>query len=195
VAEALHAPLDVWVVRKVGAPDQLQRGLGAVAEGGVTFIDPRIQRMVGVPDQELEALVERKRREVAERVGRVVLATPVAARETLEGLRSLVEEVVCLEPAENLWAIGAWYADFRQVADEEVLGLLEGSARRRESAPSTGEAPAQRVRVEEVLVDAGEVALPGTLSVPEAAHGLVLFAHGSGSRAATARATGAWPRR
>ena len=222
VAEALHAPLDVWVVRKVGAPEQPELGLGAVAEGGVVFIDPRIQRMVGVPDGELEALVERKRREVAERVGRfrppglprqslegrtvvlvddgiatggtvravlqglrqagvrrIVLAIPVAARQTLETLRPLVEEVVCLEPAENLWAIGAWYADFRQVTDEEVLGLLEESARRRE--PVADATHGKPVHAEEVLVDAGEVALPGTLSLPEQARGLVLFAHGSGS--------------
>jgi putative phosphoribosyl transferase len=222
VAEALHAPLDVWVVRKVGAPDQPELGMGAVAEGGAVFVDPHIQRLVGVTDAELEALVERKRREVAERVGRfrppghprprlegrtvvlvddgiatggtvravlqglrqagvrrIVLATPVAARQTLEALRPLVEEVVCLEPAENLWAIGAWYADFRQVADEEVLGLLEESARRREPVPET--APGKPISTGEVLVDAGEVALPGTLSLPEGARGLVLFAHGSGS--------------
>jgi putative phosphoribosyl transferase len=220
VAEALRAPLDIWVVRKVGAPDQPELGLGAVAEGGIVHLDDRILRMVGVAPRELEALVAQKRQEVSERVvrlrppghphpqlggrtvvlvddgiatggtvraalrairqagaRRVVLATPVAARETLEALAPEVDELICLEPAENLWAIGAWYADFRQVEDDEVLGLLEESARRR-----AGEAPnVDGVWSGEVLVDAGEVALPGTLSVPESAGGLVVFAHGSGS--------------
>ena len=39
VAEALGAPLDVWVVRKVGTPHHKELGLGAVAEGGIAYLD------------------------------------------------------------------------------------------------------------------------------------------------------------
>ena len=59
----------------------------------------------------------------------------------------------------------------------EVLGLLEESTRRRAGETTRAEG----VWTGEVLVNAGEVALPGTLSVPESAGGLVIFAHGSGS--------------
>ncbi len=38
-------------------------------------------------------------------------------------------EVVCLHQPEDLYAIGLWYEDFRQVHDEEVVRILDGSRR------------------------------------------------------------------
>ncbi len=70
VARELDAPLDVCVVRKIGAPIQPELGIGAVSEEGVVYVDRRAQRMVGVSDVELAQLVAQKRREVDERVRR-----------------------------------------------------------------------------------------------------------------------------
>ncbi|MCK6526908.1 phosphoribosyltransferase [Myxococcota bacterium] len=56
--------------------------------------------------------------------GRVVLAVPVAAPQTLARLLAEVDEVVCVYQPPELIAIGLWYQDFRQVTDEEVLDLL-----------------------------------------------------------------------
>jgi putative phosphoribosyl transferase len=70
VARALSAPLDVWVVRKVGAPGHEELGLGAVAEGGETYLNEALMAQVGVSDDEVAPLVARKAAEVAQRVRR-----------------------------------------------------------------------------------------------------------------------------
>ncbi len=58
------------------------------------------------------------------RPDRLVLAVPVAAAQTLRELRPLVDELVCVERPESLWAIGAWYQDFSQLSDDEVLAWV-----------------------------------------------------------------------
>ncbi len=55
---------------------------------------------------------------------KLVLAVAVGSSDTLEALRPEADEIVCLEPYENLGAIGFYYADFRQIRDEEVIALL-----------------------------------------------------------------------
>jgi putative phosphoribosyl transferase len=56
---------------------------------------------------------------------KLVLAVPVAPTDSLAALRSDADEVVCLEDHEFFGAIGFYYADFAQVADEEVIELLK----------------------------------------------------------------------
>lgn len=56
---------------------------------------------------------------------RLVLAVPVAPTETLPALRAEADEVVCLEDYSMFGAIGAYYADFRQVSDQEVVDILD----------------------------------------------------------------------
>lgn len=70
VARALGAPLDVCVVRKIGAPIQPELGIGAVAEDGALYVDRARMRLVGVSEEELEELVAVKRAEVDARVER-----------------------------------------------------------------------------------------------------------------------------
>jgi predicted phosphoribosyltransferase len=55
---------------------------------------------------------------------KVVLAVPVAPTESLEALRLEADDVVCLEDHEFFGAIGFYYSDFRQIADDEVVELL-----------------------------------------------------------------------
>lgn len=70
VAERLHAPLDVFVVRKVGAPGNPEYALGAVAEGGTVLLDlPRL-RQLGLEPSDLDAEVRRQQAEVEQRVRR-----------------------------------------------------------------------------------------------------------------------------
>jgi len=54
----------------------------------------------------------------------LVLAVPVAAKDTLEELREEADAVVCLETPEWFDAVGAFYSDFRQVTDAEVIDIL-----------------------------------------------------------------------
>jgi putative phosphoribosyl transferase len=56
--------------------------------------------------------------------GRVVAAVPVAAAESLEVVRAEADEVVCPHPREPFYAVGAWYASFGQVDDDEVTRLI-----------------------------------------------------------------------
>jgi predicted phosphoribosyltransferase len=68
----------------------------------------------------------------------LVLAVPVCAAQTMELLRSEVDELVCLKAPSNLMAIGLWYQDFEQVGDEEVVELLGRARREQEERGATG---------------------------------------------------------
>jgi putative phosphoribosyl transferase len=67
VAAALGAPLDIWIVRKIGAPGHEELGLGAVAEGGFTHLSEDIVRALGIGKGELGRLVRRKHAELDRR--------------------------------------------------------------------------------------------------------------------------------
>ena len=55
---------------------------------------------------------------------RVVVAVPVAPLDTIAVLAREVDEIVCLESPRHFGAVGAWYANFDQTPDAEVLSLL-----------------------------------------------------------------------
>ena len=67
VAEALGAPLDVVVPRKIGAPHNPELGLGAVAEG-VEFVDETMVRRAGATPEYLAREIAEQQEEVARRV-------------------------------------------------------------------------------------------------------------------------------
>ncbi|WP_437024447.1 phosphoribosyltransferase [Streptomyces sp. enrichment culture] len=67
VAEALGAPLDVLVVRKIGAPAQEEFAVGALAGDGVPMFDPRTLDLLGLDERDLTAVVERERAELHRR--------------------------------------------------------------------------------------------------------------------------------
>jgi putative phosphoribosyl transferase len=59
----------------------------------------------------------------------LVLAVPVAPRETIEMLRPEVDRIVCLAQPEPFYAIGLHYADFHQLSDDEVVAALTEAVR------------------------------------------------------------------
>lgn len=174
VAQALDAPLDVILVRKIGAPFQPELAIGAVVNGGQAEIVLNHQLMadLGVAEGYIERErarqleeIERRRQLYAagrarsdardrtaivvddgiatgatveaalravRRAGprRLVLAVPVAPPDTLERLRSQVDEIECLMIPDDLGSIGTFYGDFRQLSDDEVVALLERAAAR-----------------------------------------------------------------
>lgn len=101
----------------------------------------------------------------------VVLAVPVAAPRSLDALRDVADEVVCLTSPSSLRAVGEWYDDFTPISDDEVRQLLAAAASVPPTAPASGD----------IELDLGAVRLAGRLEVPPGAIGVVLFAHGSGS--------------
>ena len=175
IARALEAPLDLVLVRKIGAPDQPELALGAVVDGEKTeiVVNEDVLEALALSEsfvreraaREIEEIERRRRlylrgrdrvpvagktalvvddgiatgatmraalRAVRRRQpSRLVLAVPVAPAETVESLRSEVDEVVCLSTPSFFGAIGYFYHDFRQVDDDEVRRLLAEAAPRR----------------------------------------------------------------
>jgi len=168
VAAALHAPIDLILVRKVGVPFQPELAMGAVVDGGSPIVvrNEEVIRLAHVDEATFKAVcdaelaeIERRRKrylgrrpplDVAGRTAivvddgiatgatiraalratrkrnpeRLVLAVPVAPTESLDELRGEADDVVCLEDYELFDAIGFYYRDFRQLADEEVVDIL-----------------------------------------------------------------------
>src|SRR5512138_3407192 len=56
VARALHAPLDIFVVRKLGTPGQEELAMGAIASGGVRVLNDDVVRALGIPDWQIEEI-------------------------------------------------------------------------------------------------------------------------------------------
>ena len=177
VAKALGAPLDVFVVRKLGVPGHEEFAMGALAGGGLVVLSPQAVGALEISDAEIRRTVaaeqrELERREAAYRGGhdppdvkgktvilvddglatgstmraaalavrqldpaRVVVAVPVASRETCDEFRDDVDEIVCLVTPEPFHAVGIWYDDFTQTSDAEVRELL-ARANERAEAPA-----------------------------------------------------------
>jgi putative phosphoribosyl transferase len=76
VARVLGAPLDVCIVRKIGAPIQPELAIGAVSEEGTVVTDPSTMDLVGVLTKTFERLVEEKKVEVADLVQRFRRGAP-----------------------------------------------------------------------------------------------------------------------
>lgn len=167
VARALHAPLDVFLVRKLGVPGYEELAMGAIATGGVRVLNQEVTNQMEIPEPVIDAVAQRENEELQRRErlyrqdrpepnvrgrtvilvddglatgstmraaaaairqmqpAKVVVAVPVAARETCEELQEEVDEVICAVTPEPFMAVGAWYADFSQTTDDEVRDLLE----------------------------------------------------------------------
>ncbi len=236
VARALGAPLDVILVRKLGAPYQPELAVGAIGEGDIRVVNEAVRRAAAVDERTLESIEARERAALdrlarafrrdrpriplhgrtavvvddgiatgstataackvarAHGASRVVLAAPVIPVTTLESLRGVADEVVCVESPEPFFAIGQWYDDFTQTRDEEVVELLDAAARRSEGSDfaardadakgaiardPVGRAPDSDVAVSIPLEPGAK--LLGYLSIPSRPSGVVVFAHGSGS--------------
>jgi len=167
VARALNAPLDVCLTHKLGAPDNPELAIGAVAEGGQVILDQELIDMLGVSLRYVQAESERQRQELARRAqvyrgdrpaasvkDRVVIVTddglatgstmvaalqsldaqgptsliaaiPVAPPEAIRRLAHKADRVECLYSPQPFWAVGAFYEQFEQVSDEQVIELLQ----------------------------------------------------------------------
>src|SRR4029453_5434076 len=67
IARRLHAPLDVFLVRKLGVPGHPELAMGAIASGGVRVLSHDIISQLGVTPAEVEAATERERIELDRR--------------------------------------------------------------------------------------------------------------------------------
>ncbi|MFJ9930730.1 phosphoribosyltransferase family protein [Streptomyces misionensis] len=210
VAEALDAPLDVCLVRKLGVPYQPELAMGAIGEDGVRVLNPDVLRVTGVSDEELARVEERERRVLAERAGRYrgegTLAS-VAGRTAVvvdDGVATgSTARVACRVArargaARIVLAVPVAPRDFARRlggdADELVcletpwdfaaVGQFYDDFAQTEDDEVTACLRRHRHTAtagREVTVPAGAVRLAGRLTVPDGATGVVAFAHGSGS--------------
>jgi putative phosphoribosyl transferase len=67
VARALNAPLDVFVVRKLGVPGHEELAMGAIASGDVRVLSREVTDMLGISQQAIEAVAARERAELHRR--------------------------------------------------------------------------------------------------------------------------------
>ncbi len=166
LARALNISLDVIVVRKIGAPDNPELALGAIAEKGRGAFNDELIALLGVSKEYIKKETERQREIVKMRkelylqgrknqdftgktvllvddgiatgasmkvaiesvkeqnAGKIVVATPVAPPEARQAIALLVDEVVCLSEPSRFPAVGAFYKEFGQVSDEEIINLI-----------------------------------------------------------------------
>jgi putative phosphoribosyl transferase len=133
VARALRAPLDVFVVRKLGAPGREELALGAVSSNGVRILNRDVIEELGVPDDVIDEIAARELRELARRElayreghpappvwGRTVilvddgLATGATMHAAVAAVRrSEPARVVVAVPVASPWA----YDEFRREVD------------------------------------------------------------------------------
>ncbi|MEU1483580.1 phosphoribosyltransferase family protein [Streptomyces sp. NPDC005752] len=210
VAQALRAPLDVIVVRKLGVPYRPELGFGAIGEGGVRVISDEIVRHAGVREKDLLAVeraeeAELLRRARAYREGRprlplegrtaVVVDDGVATGATAKAACQVVRaqgaaHVVLAVPVASPDVAARLREDVDEVVCLSTPSLFSavGEWYRDFSQTSDEEvvsllarAFAGVVTAEEVEVDAGGVPLSGDLVLPSGTGAVVVFAHGSGS--------------
>lgn len=81
IADALHLPLYPYIVRKLGHPEHREYGLGAIAEGGATYLDDDAMMMTGITLDDLEPVIQEEREELKRRQEEYL----VAARPSLQG--------------------------------------------------------------------------------------------------------------
>jgi predicted phosphoribosyltransferase len=67
VAQALNAPLDVFVVRKLGVPGHEELAMGAIASGGVRVLNGEVVESLRIPDEVIDAAAARELRELERR--------------------------------------------------------------------------------------------------------------------------------
>lgn len=67
IARGAKLPLDILMVRKLGAPGQPELAVGAVASGGILVTNPQIVRSFGLSEEWLRSAIERESREISRR--------------------------------------------------------------------------------------------------------------------------------
>jgi putative phosphoribosyl transferase len=139
VARALHAPVDVFVVRKLGVPWNPELAMGAVATGGVRVLDHQIIGSLAIPNEEVAKVaaqeeLELERRERLYRGGRAPL--PVSGKKVIlvddgiatgSTMRAGIAALRRLQPARIVIAVPvatrATCTILRELADEVVCAF------------------------------------------------------------------------
>ena len=201
VARALGAPLDVFLVRKLGLPAQPELAMGAIASGGTRVLNEQLVRELRLGDDLIERVAAREREELERRerayrgdrpapalAGKVVvivddgLATGATMRAAVAAVRSqapkLLVVAVPTAPPHTLDELAGEADEVVSVISPEPFYAV--GAWYEDFGELSDDDVRRLLRLPpEEQVEAGEAA--ASLVVPDDARGLVLFAHGTGS--------------
>ena len=136
VARAIHAPLDIFLVRKLGLPGHEELAMGAIASGGVRVLNSNVLEWYTVPAEVIDAVAQREQAELERRerayrndrppvsvAGRIVVLVDDGLA-TGSTMKAAVEAVRARGPARIVVAVPVGAADtcrdFAYVADEIV---------------------------------------------------------------------------
>src|SRR5690242_7506266 len=132
VAEMLHAPLDVFLVRKLGVPGHEELAMGAIASGGVRVLNEGVVRQLGIPQRAIDAVAAAEQRELERREreyrddrpppairGKVVILVDDGLA-TGSTMRAAVAAVRRLGPARVVVAVPVGAADTCDLLGEEA---------------------------------------------------------------------------
>lgn len=167
IAAHLRLPLDVLLVKKLGAPGNPELAIGAIAQDGIEYIDHTVAASLRVDKDFIAQEKQQKLHELHQReqllrtqkqrlpvkdqqiilvddgvatgatffagitwlrgqnAAAIIAALPVVAFDVGKAIRQRVDQYVILEEPQNLHAVGAWYKDFHEVTDEDVIKLLQ----------------------------------------------------------------------
>jgi len=136
VAKAINAPLDVFIVRKLGVPGHEELAMGAIASGGVRVLNRDVLDYARVTQQQLDAVAAREERELTRREaeyrgnrapldvrGRTVIIVDDGLA-TGSTMRAAVQALRAMKPKRVIVAVPVGAAqtceDLREIADEIV---------------------------------------------------------------------------
>ncbi|CAG8708742.1 8694_t:CDS:2 [Dentiscutata erythropus] len=137
IAQKIKAPLDVFLVRKIGVEGHEELAVGAITETSKIFNDDII-KMLHIGQDSID------------RVIKLVVAVPVAAPDTLSKMSKEVDNIICTMVPRNLGGIGQFYVDFSQTEDAEVLELLK-KAEEKYSVPTISAEDTAKYKNETIL--------------------------------------------
>jgi putative phosphoribosyl transferase len=135
IARALHAPLDVFLVRKLGVPHQEELAMGAIATGGTRVLNDAVVETLCITPQQIEQVARREERELARREQAFRSGPPVIVRDrtvilvddglaTGSTMRAAVQALKQQQPKHILVAVPVAAADvcadFRLLVDDVV---------------------------------------------------------------------------
>ncbi len=141
IARALQAPLDVFIVRKLGVPGQPELAMGAIADGGVRVLNPDVVEGLAISPEAIDRVTKREQAELRRRQqryrgdrpppdvrDRVVilvddgLATGATMRAAVEAIRRRGPRRVVVAVPVAAASTAAWFRNWSQV-DEFVCPL------------------------------------------------------------------------
>lgn len=168
VARRLSLPLDILLVKKVGAPYQEELALGAVTEGDPPsiYFNRDLMFQIGYTEEGIQPLVKRKTEEIDRLKGfyregdnirldpeiipiivddgvatgatvkaavkffkehgyrNVIVAVPVAHDAVLREIKSMADDIYCVDPVPYMYAVGEFYSDFSEISHEQAREIL-----------------------------------------------------------------------